>query len=654
MKHLLLSICALAAIFLTLPCQAQTYDFSAVAPSGQTLYYKIGTTGEVSVVHPNSNPSSSNAYISGVLTIPDSVFYNNIWYSVTSIGDYAFDYCTSLTSITIPNSVTSIGNYAFWGCSSLTSITIPNSVTSIGDYAFSHCSSLTSITIPNSVTSIGNYAFYICSSLTSITIPNSVDSIGSHAFRGCSALISMNVSPGNPTFDSRDSCNAIIKTTSNTLIAGCKNTIIPNSVTSIGDYAFDYCSSLTSITIPNTVTSIGDYAFNYCTSLTSITIPNSVDSISSFAFSHCSSLTSITIPNSVTSIGNHAFYHCSSLTSITIPNSVTSIGDYAFDYCSSLTSITIPNSVTSIGNYAFWGCTSLTSITIPNSVTSIGSNAFRDCSLDTVNVFWNYPILLGNNYQLTSANVINIPCGTTANYQNGWGAGNYHEQAAAVLTLSVSDNNGTVTIVSQNTQQSSFCIGSTALIQAIPNYGYHFTQWNDGNTDNPRTVTITQDTTFTAFFAKNQYTLSVASNDNAMGSVTGGGTYEYLDTVTLIATATTHYHFVRWSDWNTDTSRTIIITDNLSLIAIFAIDYHNVVSYVNNTSYGHVEGAGHYPYGSTAMVTAIAHNGHYFREWDNGTATPSISFTITGDTSFTALFAPEIIPTICMVTVEND
>ncbi len=300
--------------------------------------------------------------------------------SVTSIGYSAFYGCSSLTSITIPNSVTRIYSYAFSGCSGLTSITIPNSVTSIGYEAFYGCTSLTSITIPNSVTSIREGAFRDCYSLTSITIPNSVTSIGNYAFSGCSGLTSINVEAGNTTYDSRNDCNAIIETATNTLIAGCQNTTIPNSVTSIGSIAFYGCTSLTSITIPNSVTSIGIGAFYGCSSLTSITIPNNVTSIGNNAFSYCRGLTSITIPNSVTSIGRFAFYNCSKLTSINIPNSVTSIGDGAFDSCSGLTSLTIGNSVTSIGDWTFYECTGLTSITIPNSVTSIGYGAFSGCS----------------------------------------------------------------------------------------------------------------------------------------------------------------------------------------------------------------------------------------------------------------------------------
>jgi hypothetical protein len=190
--------------------------------------------------------------------------------SVTSIGNTAFQGCSGLTSMTIPNSVTSIGDEVFRECSGLTSVTIPNSVTSIGFAAFYYCPSLTSLTIPNSVTSIGNHAFQGCGNLTSVTIGSSVTSIGSDAFDYCSSLISIKVESGNTTYDSRNDCNAIIETASNTLVAGCKNTVIHNSVTSIGDGAFYGRIGLTSVTIPNSVTSIGWGAFYDCSGLTSV------------------------------------------------------------------------------------------------------------------------------------------------------------------------------------------------------------------------------------------------------------------------------------------------------------------------------------------------------------------------------------------------
>ena len=326
------------------------------------VYYSLSVgTMQATVI------KNADGMYSGEIVIPESVNYNGTTYSVTSIGDDAFAYCSGLTSVTIPNSVTSIGDDAFYGCSALTSVTIGNGVTSIGEYAFSDCSGLTE----------------------------------------------MKVDANNPKYDSRENCNAIIETSSNTLIYGCQTTVIPNSVTSIGSHAFDGCSGLTSVTIGNSVTSIGEYAFRGCSGLTSVTIPNSVTSIGEGAFIVCFGLKSVTIPNSVESIGTGAFSSCYGLTEMkvdannpkydsrencnaiietssntlisgcqttVIPNSVTSIGGYAFYYCESLTSVTIPNSVTSIGYYAFAGCSALTSVTIGNSVTSIGDYAFYGCS----------------------------------------------------------------------------------------------------------------------------------------------------------------------------------------------------------------------------------------------------------------------------------
>jgi len=347
----------------------------------------------------------------GVLKITGTGAMTNYSPSSSSFAPW-YSNRSYVKTVEISNSVTSIGSYAFYDCRGLTSVTIGNSVTSIGNYAFDGCSGLTSITIPNSVTNIGDYAFDGCSGLTSITIPNSVTSIGYGAFSGCRSLTSISVDNGNEEYDSRDNCDAIIETASNTLIAGCKNTTIPNSVTSIGYRAFYGRKGLTSVTIPNSVTSIGSQVFWGCSGLTSVTIPNSVTSIGDWAFADCSGLTSVTIPNSVTSIGTYAFKGCSGLTSIsvengnekydsrnncdaiietasntliagckntTIPNSVTSIGEGAFNDCRSLTSVTIGNSVTSIGSSAFYNCKSLTSVTIPNSVTSIGNHAFYGC-----------------------------------------------------------------------------------------------------------------------------------------------------------------------------------------------------------------------------------------------------------------------------------
>ncbi len=368
---------------------------------------------------------------SGNVVIPESVTDDDgQTYPVKGIGDYAFS-LSDITSVTIPNSVTTIQVCSFAGCEGLTSITIPNSVTSIGSHAFSGCTGVTAITIGNNVTSIGYWAFIGCTSLTSINV----------------------ASGGNGKYDSRNNCNAIIETATNTLIRGCQNTVIPSTVTSIGYDAFHGCTGLTSVTIPEGVTSIGSSAFCNCSGLTSVTISNSVTSIGDRAFSGCSGLTSVTIPEGVTSIGYSAFSGCyfitdyfinsstltssdnwgatlcdeettdglliknhsvvahrpwvTSLTSITIPEGVTSIGSSAFSGCSNLTYVTIPNSVTRIYDCAFEDCSGLSSVTIPNSVIGIGSGAFSGCSnLNTVTIESNDIISRDYDYYLTK--MVNI------------------------------------------------------------------------------------------------------------------------------------------------------------------------------------------------------------------------------------------------------
>ncbi len=425
------------------------------------LFYKItSSVAPYTVELSDTIEDAFSHYHYTTVTIPSTVTYNGISYSVTRIRKYAFGDCSELISITIPNSVTSIGDHAFYG-SGISSITIPNSVASIekstfadcanltsinmegvrtiGNRAFAECTALTSVTIPNSVTSIGNNAFAECTALTSVTIPNSVTSIGNavddeyvfyesqYPFDDCISLSSIVVEEGNPNYDSRDNCNAIIETATNKLVQGCRNSTIPEGVTSIEDCAFTNCVGLHSITIPSSVTSIGDYAFGGCSSLSSIVvekgnpkydsrdkcnaiietatnklilgckstfIPDGVQSIESGAFCDYIDWTSITIPKSLTSIvddyGSCVLYFSNNLSSIVVEegnpkydsrNNCNAIIETATNtLVKGCKSTTIPNGVTSIGDGAFSECSALTSLTIPNSVTDIGGGAFFYCT----------------------------------------------------------------------------------------------------------------------------------------------------------------------------------------------------------------------------------------------------------------------------------
>ena len=375
-----------------------------------TYYYgNVNSYGTLHILDNDGNEITD-------LVIPDSI---------TSIPNYAFRNAKNIISVVIPDSVTSIGSYAFYDCDSLVSVTIPDSVTSIGYYAFYSCDSLTSITIPDSVTSIGNSAFEYCSNLkdvyitdikvwlnidtyyygnvnsygtlhildndgneiTDLVIPDSITSIPNYAFRNAKNIISV-VIPDSVTsigYAAFEYCSSLT------------SVVIGDSVTSIGYAAFEYCSSLTSVVIGDSVTSIGNYAFYNCDSLVSVTIPDSVTSIGEKAFSDCSSLVSVTIPDSVTSIGEKAFYDCDSLVSVVIPDSVSAISDSTFYNCGKLISIIIPDSVTSIGNHAFYDCDSLVSVTIPDSVTSIGYAAFSNCSSLTSVVIGDSVTSIGSN-----------------------------------------------------------------------------------------------------------------------------------------------------------------------------------------------------------------------------------------------------------------
>ena len=428
--------------------------------------------------------------------------------NVTSIGDFAFKMCYGLTSITIPSGMTEIEHWTFDGCAlkrveinsnaliskdyewnSLANLFGPvveeyvlgEEITSIGKNAF-NSSSVISINIPQNVTSIGEAAFAGCCGLPSIHIPANVTSIGANAFNNCPNLTSIQVENGNTAYDSRENCNALIETATNTILWGCQNTFIPNTVSTIGDNAFYMCSGLNSLDIPNSVTAIGENAFAGCNGLTVVSIPNSVTTIGKYAFSHCEQLTGITIPNNVTSIDEGTFFSCTGLTSITIPNSVTSINDRAFHSCTNLTSISIPNGVTSIGKNTFFDCSELATLVIPNSITTIGDNAFMRSGLTDMYCYAEQLPEIGSSiFQDTyHKTTLHVPAGSVDAYSNAeqW------KEFPNIVALTDSDPSPTGIMEPTTTQQPAFAAyyDLSGRLTSQPQRGLNIIKMCDGTT----------------------------------------------------------------------------------------------------------------------------------------------------------------------------
>lgn len=724
-----------------------------------------GCTALVSITIPNSVTSIGEETCSGCTGLTSITIPN----SVTTIGRSAFTGCTGLTSITIPNGVTSIENNSFKNCTSLTSITIPNNVTSIGSYAFKDCTGLTSVSIGNNVTSIGFSSFENCTSLTAITIPNSVTSIENYAFKGCNRLMSITLGKGITTMgeafsdctrllqvyyqgdindwchilfggshanplcyakklyiDNKEVVNVSIPNTVTTLndyvfynYSNLLSIDIPNTITSIGNDAFFNCKGLTSVTIPNSVTDIGWAAFSYCSGISSIVIPNGLISTSG-TFSHCTNLTSVVLPNSITDIGSLTFSECSSLASITIPNGVTHIGGSAFESCTSLTSVIIPNSVTQMEHSAFEGCTNLESVrisdnlttieegtfkdcsnlvsviignnvqeikgsssiggafegcyrlpavTIPNSVTKLGDYTFYKCSnLKSIKIgteiteigakcFRDYyiyapqdnrevyitiqatiPPVIGYNTFSNKA-IIYAPCETKDLYQAASDWKDYKDQIYGLsYDVNLSATEGGFAKIT-----SSDCSSNTITIEATTQSpeSYEFVRWSDGNTETPRTITMTEDINLTAEFSTRIYTISVTC-DPQQGKVTGGGEYTYHTDVTIEAIPNEGYEFAYWevdgSHWG-DNPLQIWVSENQTFRAIFK-EIEHTITVTCDPQQGTVTGAGTYTHGAQVTLVAIANEGYEFAQWSNGVTDNPYLLTATADLILEAQFIP--------------
>ena len=389
------------------------------------------------------------------------------------------------------------------------------------------------------------------------------------------------------------------------------------------------------------VTAIGYQAFAYA-EMQHVVIPNTVRTIGMWAFGPCQYLTEVVIPNSVTEIGQGAFGGCHNIASVTLPDSITSIASQTFDADTSLVSIVIPDAVTTIGAGALSQCYSLRSVTFGRSVNSIGSGALSHGKhLDSLIFISDVAPWIGDIFYTDTLHlVIDIPCGSYHSYYPKFGSNHTYIVPSVNLSMSVSSSAtdwGTANVVLDADQQDVRC-DSSAVIQATANYGYHFTGWSNGSMANPDTLMVDRDSVLTASFAKNSYTVEVNSSDPTIGSVTGGGVFDYLDTIVLTATAISPYHFVRWSDGNTQNPRQYVVTSKALQTAIFGIDTFSVNLNVDSLTHGICTGFGNYPYGSAASVVAVPYSGYQFSHWSDGSTFNPYTFAVVDNVQLTAFF----------------
>ena len=699
----------------------------------------------VSVELPSGIKAINGATFSGCNKL-ESV---NIPATVTVIGYSAFEGCNKLKSIEIPASVQTIGRYAFADDSLIVSVVIPEKVTKIDDYTFLNCVNLSSVTIQGSVTGIGFDAFKNCINLKTIELPESVERIDIDAFHG-SGLTSVKIPEGTTYIGSgafEDCKNLESVTISPTVerigsgaFGNCTSLTsveIPSSVSAIERYAFAYDSALVSVVISDNVKKIEEYTFYNCTSLESVKIPNGVERIGSFSFSGCDNLTSVDIPSSVEYIEWNAFSNCG-LVQVEVPSEVATIqssafsgvknliykgeatgspwgalcvngyvdGDYVFvdnsktelaAYIGDNDKIVIPNTVETIGANAFADCKQLTSVVIPKSVTKVGNFAFNGCdnltiyceaesATDDFGYKWNgdCTVVWGHSggeieepttYTITLSASVGGSVSDGGTFEEGkeiqikatandgyhflnWSDGNTEnprtitvdkdltltavfeedEEEFEKYTITLSATNGTVS------GGGEYLEGTVTIIKAIPDNGYKFVRWSDGNTENPRSITVDNNLTLTAIIEKDEnqssepdkYTITLSAEN---GTVSGGGTFSKGASIQILATPNSGFHFVKWSDGNKDNPRTITVNRNIELTAEIS-DKYKISAKVKGE--GWVSGTGSFSYGQTITIKATADDNYHFTKWNDGDKSRTRTITVTEDLELTATFSPDL------------
>lgn len=679
---------------------AFSYSFSAIGPGGQTLYYNIisaqipGVPQQVAVTHPST--SDTNPYLgytmpTGTLLIPASVIYNGTTYTVTEIGERAFYGCTGLSGLTLPNTLIRIKSYAFYGCTGFSGdLTLPSSITNIGEFSFFNCTGFNgnlnvlcnavinqcafcnvgfrgSLVFSDSITYIGNYAFANGKFSGTLNLPSALEEINDYVFYGCNRLSSVN---------------------------------FPNNLVYIGNHAFENCDGLTgTLNIPDAVTTIGWRAFYDCDQIQTIKIGNGVQYIYYGAFCHCGALTSLVLGDNVKRIYDFAFYGCNNLTNITLGKNLQYI-DYSVFEGTSLAAITMRCSVPpTVVTYTSYRPDPYLILNVDKGAPSSGidctgsyhrsqqsgsylydyyyyyilykdrhtynhnlsncpenqySSYFTDSTTNSTSgrttFYYNwffgsaYTTPNGEKPYLTTFEGINkaavylyIPCSALEAYQSSssWVGFNKLTYMSYFVQVQPDDS----VMGSTSVTQWPTCANPQAVITANANNDYHFVRWSDGNTNTPRIVNITQDTTLTAYFASNWINVFLSTNNAAWGTTSGEGTYYYNTNVTLTASPLPHYHFEQWSDGNTNNPRALTLIQDTTLTAIFAANPHQVTVLSNDIQKGSVSGSGTYSYNDTALITATPNEDCHFVRWSDGELNNPRSIWVTKDTTITAIFA---------------
>lgn len=577
------------------------------------------------------NTSTNTATVtntpSGNVVIPATVTYNNRKFDVTAITGVNSD----VTSVEIPEGVTSIAT-AFGSKTKLTSVVIPSTVQRIEGYAFSRCTSLISVILPEGLTYIGILAFYRCTSLPSITIPSTVTGMGDSSFAWCKNL--------------------------RTIVWNAKNCA---DFLSYKAAPFNGNHNYTGYDV--------EYKNDYTTS---ITFGSEVEYIPAYLCSNLFGLLTIDIPDSVKGIGDYAFCanyentHDVNLTSITFGTGLEKIGSYAFDGRWGLSSITIPDKCTTIGTYAFSGA-KLSTITLGKGIKTIGQGAFKSNpyltnAINTINIYATTPPVITKDVFSGISNFMTVTLNVRSKALDAYKAAaiwkdmyvQAMENDVRTFTLSVSsadETNGTTT------QGGAYDEDSEILIYAAAKDGYMFSKWNDGNTDNPRTVKMEGDLSFVAQFEPfiPVPTYSITTSANAVeGSVVGGGVYESGAQVTLAAVGNAGYHFTQWADGNTTNPRQIVVASNGSYTAQFAKDptKYTLTTSSTNATQGIAYGQGKYEEGTNVAIFAVANDGYHFAQWHDGNTENPRTVTVSSDAMYFANFAQDpVAPTLYELTV---